>query len=80
MTERTKQILLEVMKLPEAERAELAAEIMATLDECGTDTSEIETAWATEIERRIEGYLSGKDKATPWTEVRAEALRRLGGA
>lgn len=79
MTERTKQILIEVMKLPEAERAELAAEIMATLDEPDVDTS-VETAWAAEIERRIEGYLSGKDKATPWAEVRAEALRRLGGA
>lgn len=79
MTERTKQILNEVMKLPEAERAELAAEIMATLDEPDVDTS-VETAWAAEIERRIEGYLSGKDKATPWAEVRAEALRRLGGA
>ncbi len=79
MTERTKQILLEVMKLPEAERAELAVETMATLDEGDVDTSEVEAAWATEIERRIEGLLSGKDTATPWAEIRSEALRRLGG-
>lgn len=80
MTERTKQLLEEVLKLPDAERAEFAAELMAALRHEDVEASEIEAAWAAEIERRIEGYLSGKDKATPWADVRAEALRRLGRA
>lgn len=79
MTDRTRQLLAEILELPDAERAELAAEIMATLDHDVAPGGEVETAWASEVERRIEGYLSGKDQAIPWEEVRAEALRRLRG-
>ncbi len=78
MTKQAQELLALARKLPESERAELAAQIMATFDgDAEEDATEVEAAWAAEIERRLEGYLSGKDKAVPWEAARAEALRRL---
>lgn len=74
MTERAQQLLAQVLQLPEDERAELVAQLLASFDR---GTEEVERVWAEEVERRIEGYLSGRDKAVPWDEVKAEGRRRL---
>lgn len=59
-----------------AERAGVAAELLASLD--GELETDIEEAWAGEIERRIERIRSGTAKGRPWSEVRDDLERRPG--
>ena len=54
-----------VLQLPRAERARLAERLIASLD----DDSEIERAWAEEIERRVADLRSGKVKPIPGEQV-----------
>lgn len=56
------------MRLDLTERAELAAELLASLD--GAPEPEAEAAWAAEIERRAERARTGEDQGEPWSEVR----------
>ncbi len=62
----------EALKLTPGERAELAQRLLASLDE----DSEIEDAWAAEIERRIADVESGAVQVIPI----AEALARVRAA
>ncbi len=62
----------EALKLTLGERAALAQRLLASLDE----DSEIEDAWAAEIERRIADVESGAVKVIPI----AEALARVRAA
>jgi putative addiction module component (TIGR02574 family) len=73
MSTEAKQLLLKVLKLSIEDRAELAAELLASLDEFD-DCEDIEGAWAAEIERRARRVLAGESSGTPWEEVR-ERLR-----
>ena len=58
---RAKKLLDEAMELPEEDRAELAHELLATLD---TEVEEgAEEAWAEEIERRVKRVLAGEGKS-----------------
>ncbi len=56
------------------ERAELAAKLLETLD-AGED-SNVEEAWAAEIERRMTEYRAGRVRTIPWSEVRLRLHRR----
>jgi len=49
------------------ERAKLAEDLLASLD--GPERSEVDAAWADEIERRIDEMESGKVKGIPADEV-----------
>jgi hypothetical protein len=49
MTEAASRVLEEALKLDDHERAKLASELLASLDEADEDVAE---AWAREIERR----------------------------
>ncbi|MBI2892965.1 MAG: addiction module protein [Deltaproteobacteria bacterium] len=69
------KVLEEALTLPTQERARLAAELIASLDE-GED-ADVEQAWAVEIQRRAEELRSGKVEAVSWEEVRERLLRRL---
>jgi len=69
MGETGKRLLKEALELPEAERAELAAELMASFD--GPPDPDVEAAWVAEIERRAAKVLSGESEGLPWDEVRA---------
>jgi putative addiction module component (TIGR02574 family) len=62
------------MRLSTAERAELAAALIASLD--GEPEDAVEAAWASEIERRVERVRSGEAKGRPWSEVREPLERR----
>lgn len=57
----TREALLQgALKLPHTERADVAAELLASLDEEPADSLvEVEKAWAAEIERRAGRVLSG---------------------
>ena len=68
-------ILGTVLALPPDERARIAAELIASLDE-GEDTG-VETAWAAEIERRIAEIESGEAETVSWEEARARIRSKL---
>ena len=75
MGEVGKRLLKEALELPDAERAELAAELMASFD--GPADPDVEAAWAVEIERRAAKVLSGESQGVPWDEVRERIEREL---
>ena len=78
MTDRAQQLLREALTLPVDQRADIAAELLASLDEPPTmDREAIETAWAREIERRARRVMSGESDGEPWEDVRARVARRL---
>jgi putative addiction module component (TIGR02574 family) len=56
-------LLEEALKLPRRERAALAAELHSSLDdEPMEDPSELEQAWAAEIERRARRFVAGESE------------------
>lgn len=62
------------MRLSVPQRAEVAAELLASLD--GEPDSDVEAAWAEEIERRIQRIRSGQADGRSWAEVRERLDRR----
>jgi putative addiction module component (TIGR02574 family) len=77
MTQRTQDLLREALALPADERADVAAELLASLDEGDVATEEIEAAWAVEIERRARRVLSGESAGIPSEDVRRRAEAEL---
>lgn len=70
MSERARKVLQEAMDLSLSERAELAADLLASLD--GEPEADVEAAWAGEIERRAQAALANPDDDLAWETVRAE--------
>jgi len=78
MTNRAQQVLREALALPVEERADVAAELLASLDEPGTmDPAAVEAAWAREIDKRARRVTTGESLGEPWEDVRARVARRL---
>lgn len=77
MTDRAEHLLDEALKLSEAERADLAARLIQSLDP-ETD-SEVDEAWAAEIERRCAALDSGEAVTSDWSEVRERIEREIFG-
>lgn len=78
MTSRAQELLREALALPTDERANVAAELLASLDERpASSQADVEAAWAKEIERRARRVLSGESAGEPWEDVRARVTRRL---
>lgn len=65
----------EALKLPQHERAQLAQELIESLDA----ESEIERAWYAEADRRLLEIKEGKVQAIPADEVFASAREMLKG-
>lgn len=53
------------MQLPRARRAEIAARLIASLDE----ETPVEKAWADEVRRRVKDYRAGRAKTRPIDDV-----------
>ena len=70
MSDRARKLLQDAMELPLPERAELAADLLASLD--GAPDADVEAAWASEIERRAREALANPDDDVAWETVRAE--------
>ena len=70
MSERARKLLHDAMDLPVSERAELVADLLASLD--GEPEADVEAAWASEIERRAREALANPDDDVAWETVRAE--------
>ena len=78
MTSRAQQLLREALALPVEERADVAAELLASLDEPGTmDPEAVEAAWAREIDKRARRVMAGESLGEPWEDVCARVARRL---
>ena len=78
MSPRAQELLREAMALPVKERADLAAELLASLDDAtAEDPAEVEAAWAAEIERRARRVMTGETAGIPWEDVRRRAEAEL---
>ncbi len=78
MTSRTQELLRDALALPAEERAEVAAELLARLEEpTPGDQTAVQAAWAREIERRAHRVLSGKSVGDRWEDVRERIARSL---
>jgi len=77
MSNRAQESLREALTLSPDERADFAAELLASLDEPAGNPAEVEAAWAIEIERRARRVLSGESAGEPWEDVRDRITRSL---
>jgi putative addiction module component (TIGR02574 family) len=66
--ELSRELLNDAMRLPDEQRAALAAALIESLDE---DVDEdAESAWSIEIARRLAEVESGHVRTIPWTQAR----------
>ena len=78
MTSRAQELLREALALPAEERADVAAELLASLeDPTATDETAVQAAWAREIERRAHRVIAGDSAGEPWEDVRQGIARGL---
>ncbi len=75
MTAQSHRLLSDALRLPEKERAELASQIIASLD--GPPDPDAEGAWAEEIARRVREFEKDPSRAEDWEVVKARLLRKL---
>jgi putative addiction module component (TIGR02574 family) len=67
--------LTEALRLDRDARAELASELLASLDGPGDPTAEAE--WNAEIERRLADLDAGRVTLVPWDEVKQRVRQKL---
>jgi putative addiction module component (TIGR02574 family) len=75
MTKPMTSVLADALRLDNDARAELAAELLASLD--GPADADAEQAWNVEIERRITAIEAGSISLEPWDEVRRRIERDI---
>jgi putative addiction module component (TIGR02574 family) len=68
------ELLEAALALPEAERAELAELLAATIT---APPSSLHPAWAAELRRRAAEIDSGQVQPVPWDEVRRQVRAQL---
>jgi putative addiction module component (TIGR02574 family) len=77
MTRSARSVLAEALRLDPEARAEIAAELLASLD--GPDDPDAEVAWAAEIERRVVEIEAGTAKLEDWEDVKRRIERDILG-
>jgi len=78
MPSRAQALLRDALALPLDERADIAAELLASLDDAEAEhPDDVEAAWAAEIERRARRVMSGQSAGVPWEDVRRRAEAEL---
>ncbi|OLE10980.1 MAG: hypothetical protein AUG89_10915 [Acidobacteria bacterium 13_1_20CM_4_56_7] len=77
MTQEAHELLQKALALPESERAELAGNLISSLDT--TVDPDVDAAWQQEIARRLHDVQSGKVKTVPWEGVRQKGRTLLDG-
>ena len=70
------KLLEEALQLPQDQRAALAEQLLQTLPPPDDDDIFHDPEWLTEIERRVQGVLTG-EPGIPWEEVKSRALKSL---
>ena len=71
MTAEAKRLLEAALQLPEAERADLAARLLESIN----PPTALPAGWEEEVRRRVQDLDQGRVKTVPW----AEARRRIVG-
>jgi len=79
MTENANTVLRDALGLPRAERAHVAADLIASLDERRDDPDAVASAWATELEQRADEMLRDGSSGEGWDEARGRIVERLRG-
>lgn len=77
MPKNATDLLADALRLEPDARAELAAELLASLD--GPVDPDAEAAWDAEIARRIEAIETGAIRLEPWAEVKRRIERDVLG-
>ena len=75
MTQETLDLLQKALALPEHERAELAGNLLSSLDT--TVDPDVDAVWQQELVRRLNEVQSGKVKTIPWEEVQQKGRKLL---
>ncbi len=75
MTQETHDLLQKALALPERERAELAGNLLSSLDT--TVDQDVDAAWQQEVARRLDEVQSGKVETIPWEEVQQKGRKLL---
>jgi len=71
MTAQAEALLREALALPDEDRADVAAELLASLDAPAADDPEtVQSLWSQELERRAKRVLSGEATGEDWSSVR----------
>ncbi|MBP7586819.1 MAG: addiction module protein [Thermoanaerobaculia bacterium] len=77
MTGAASSLLADALRLSEDARAELAAELLASLD--GPPDADAHQAWETEIGRRVAAIESGQMQLESWDAVKQRVANDLLG-
>jgi putative addiction module component (TIGR02574 family) len=77
MTKAAEAVLADALKLDVEARAELATELLASLD--GPSDPDAEAAWEAEIARRVAAIETGTVKLEPWEDVKRRIEKDLLG-
>ena len=75
VTAEAERLLEAALKLPDAERAELAAILADSIGD-GASEAELQAAWVAEAKRRLADIRSGRSQSIPWEQVQRK-LRSL---
>ncbi len=78
MTDRAAKLLAQALALPDHERAEVAAQLLHSLDPSVEEGTQ--AAWDAEIRDRLEELRTGPVKTVPWPEARRLILEDAGEA
>ena len=68
------ELLTDVLRLSQEQRAEVALELLLSLEEAEEDA---EAAWEPEVAERAQEVLDGTVKTVPWPEIQARLSARL---
>ena len=68
MTKATESVLADALRLDVKARAEIVAELLASLD--GPADPDAEVAWEQEIRRRVDALEAGTEKLESWESVK----------
>ena len=77
MTDNASAVLRDALALRADERAHIAADLIASLDEERDDANAVATAWADELERRARQALSDPTAGEDWESLRERVAGRL---
>ena len=77
MTQEVRELLQKALALPENERAELAGNLISSLD--ATVDQDVDAAWQQEVVRRLQDIQSGKVDTVSWQEVQQKGRTLLHG-
>jgi len=77
MTQEARELLQKALALPENERAELAGNLISSLD--ATVDQDVDAAWQQEVVRRLHEVQSGKVETVSWEEVQQKGRTLLHG-